>query len=222
MKLFNPKIIMIDVDGTMVNSVPDLAYCIDQMMQHLGKDKCGEKKIIKWIGNGIPRLVEMALTDNLGYRPDDSLQQKAQGIFLDFYAQNITGKSVLYDGVIEALDYMKNSGYILSCITNKAHRFTSPLLKSLDIFDYFEIILSGDTLPRKKPDPLSILHIANYFKINPKDCLMIGDSIIDIKTARAAGSNVICVSYGYNKDNDIVDANPDLIIESMRDLSEYI
>lgn len=223
MKLFNPKVIMIDVEGTIVNSIPDLAYCIDEMMQYLGsKDKCGEKKLIKWIGYGIPKFVEMVLIENLGYKPDANYQQKAEAVFRDFYAQNITKKSVLYDGVVEAFDYMKDSGYIITCITNKPHKFTIPLLKGLDIFKYFEIVISGDTLPRRKPDPLPILHIADNFKISAKDCLMLGDSTVDIKTAKAAGSSVICVSYGYGNYNDIVNANPDLIIESMSELSEYI
>ena len=108
--------------------------------------------------------------------------------------------------------------YLLGCVTNKAEQFTLPLLKALGIFDDFAIIISGDTLAKKKPDPMPLLHSAEYFGINPKDCLMLGDSVSDVKASRAAGFEIICMSYGYNHGNDIADENPDLVIDSMGEL----
>jgi phosphoglycolate phosphatase len=184
MKKFHPKLILIDVDGTLVDSVPDLAYCVDEMMIQLGMPTRGESRVRHWVGNGVPRLVERALTGDL--------------------------------------DYLQSKNYLLGCVTNKAEQFTHPLLKSLNIFDYFKIVISGDTLEKKKPDPLPLLHGARFFNIDPKECLMLGDSVSDVKAARAAGFDIICMSYGYNHGNNILEENPDLVIDSMTQLRECL
>ncbi|HIF89826.1 MAG TPA: phosphoglycolate phosphatase, partial [Candidatus Thioglobus sp.] len=208
MKTFKPKLIMIDVDGTLVDSVPDLTYCVDEMMKQLGKEPCGEAKVRQWVGNGVPKLVERALTGELEATPNSEDYEKAYPVFLELYAENTAKRSCLYDGVREGLDYMKSQGYLLGCVTNKAEQFTLPLLKALGIFDDFSIIISGDTLAKKKPDPLPLLHSAEYFGIEPKDCMMLGDSVSDVKASRAAGFAIICMSYGYNHGNDIANENP--------------
>ncbi|MBT3854193.1 MAG: phosphoglycolate phosphatase [Thiotrichales bacterium] len=222
MKIFQPKLVMIDVDGTLVDSVPDLAYCVDQMMIRLEMPIRGEERVRHWVGNGVPRLVERALTDELDGFPSQEAFDKAYPIFLDLYAQNSSVRSTLYEGVIEGLDYLKSRDCLLGCVTNKAEQFTLPLLKSLGIIDYFGIVISGDTLEKKKPDPLPLIHGANFFKINPKECLMLGDSVSDVKAARAAGFQIICMSYGYNHGNNIADENPDLVIDSMNQLRDHL
>ena len=222
MKIFQPKLVMIDVDGTLVDSVPDLAYCVDQMMIRLEMPIRGEERVRHWVGNGVPRLVERALTEELDGFPSNEAFDKAYPIFLDLYAQNSSVRSTLYEGVIEGLDYLKSKDCLLGCVTNKAEQFTLPLLKSLGIIDYFGIVISGDTLEKKKPDPLPLIHGANFFKINPKECLMLGDSVSDVKAARAAGFQIICMSYGYNHGNNIADENPDLVIDSMNQLRDHL
>ncbi len=213
---------MIDVDGTLVDSVPDLAYCVDELMMAMGKKKWGEAKVRNWVGNGVPKLVERSLTGELEGVADKKDYDKAYPIFLDLYAQNTSERSFLYDGVEVGVTYLKSQGYTLGCVTNKAEQFTHPLLKDLGIFDEFEIVISGDTLAKKKPDPLPLLHAAKHFGINPQDALMIGDSISDVKASRAAGFDIICMSYGYNHGDDIRDANPDLVIDSMSELKAYL
>ncbi|OQX44458.1 MAG: phosphoglycolate phosphatase, partial [Candidatus Sedimenticola endophacoides] len=121
-------------------------------------------------------------------------------------------------GVREGLDYLKGTGIHLGCVTNKAAQFTIPLLKALGIHDEFELIISGDTLPKKKPDPLPLLHAARHFDIAPAEALMLGDSVSDTKAARAAGFGIFCVSYGYNHGRDIREANPDHVIDSFVEL----
>jgi phosphoglycolate phosphatase len=222
MKTFQPKLIMIDVDGTLVDSVPDLAYCIDEMMQKLGLGKWGEAKVRHWVGNGIPKLVERALTGELEGRPIKEVFDIAYPIFLDLYEDNTAEKSYLYDGVREGLDYLKSQGYQLGCVTNKSEQFTHPLLKVLGIFNDFKIIISGDTLAKRKPDPMPLLYCAEHFNLKPEECLMLGDSVSDVKAARAAGFDIICMSYGYNHGNDIGDENPDLVIDSMSQLSDHL
>jgi phosphoglycolate phosphatase len=124
--------------------------------------------------------------------------------------------------VREGLDYLKSRGYKLGCVTNKATQFTLPLLKDLGVFDDFAIIICGDTLAKKKPDPLPLLHAAEYFGVAPAQALMLGDSVSDVKAARAAGFQIVCMSYGYNHGADIRDSHPDAVIDSMAELKELL
>lgn len=217
-----PEMVLIDVDGTLVDSVPDLHFCVDEMMKALDMPLRGEAKVRTWVGNGVERLVRRALTDSLEDEPDDALFEKAYPIFLDLYAENTSKRSVLYPGVIEGLDYLQSAGYKLGCVTNKAEQFTVPLLKDLGIFDRFGIVVSGDTLEEKKPHPMPLLHAAEHFGVEPENAMMLGDSMSDVKAARAAGFQIVCMSYGYNHGADIRDSNPDAVIDSMAELSSVL
>jgi phosphoglycolate phosphatase len=212
--------ILIDVDGTLVDSVPDLAWCVDEMMQQLGRDTHGEEKVRDWVGNGVERLVRRALVGQLDGEPADTDFDKAYPIFLDLYAENTSKRSHLFDGVREGLEYLKSTGIKLGCVTNKAARFTQPLLKDLGIADEFEIIISGDTLPEKKPHPMPLLHGAEFFGVQPENAMMLGDSVSDVKASRDAGFQIVCMSYGYNHGEDIRNYNPDAVIDSMAQLPE--
>ncbi len=218
----NPEMILIDVDGTMVDSVPDLAFCVDEMMQALGREPRGEERVRDWVGNGVERLVRRALVGQLNGEPDEADFDRAYPIFLDLYADNTSRRSVLYPGVREGLNYLQAAGYALGCVTNKAGRFTLPLLKDLGIYNVFSIVISGDTLQYRKPHPAPLLHAAEFFKLDPAHALMVGDSISDVKAARAAGFMVACVPYGYNHGEDIRDAKPDLLIDTLADLKSEL
>jgi phosphoglycolate phosphatase len=217
-----PQMVLIDLDGTLIDSVPDLAYCIDALMARLDLPARGEIKVRQWVGNGIERLVKRALLDRLDGEPDQALLDKALPIYFDLYKENLSKRSRLYPGVEEGLQFLRGAGYKLGCITNKAAAFTEPLLKDLGIYDYFRIVVSGDTLPVKKPDPQPLLHAARFFKVEPGRALMVGDSISDVKAARAAGFQVVCVGYGYNHGQDIRDARPDAVIDSLAQLSALL
>lgn len=217
-----PAMVLIDVDGTLVDSVPDLAYCVDEMMKQLDMPTHGETKVRNWVGNGVERLVRRALIGQLDGEPDDALYEKAYPVFLELYADNTSKRSCLYPGVKEGLAYLKSEGYPLGCVTNKAAQFTEPLLKDLAVFDYFSIVISGDTLEKKKPDPMPLLHAAKFFDVAPEQALMIGDSISDVKAARAAGFQIVCMTYGYNHGVDIREAKPDAIMDSMAELPEVL
>lgn len=214
--------ILIDVDGTLVDSVPDLAYCVDEMMKQLGMPERGEAAVRHWVGNGVERLVMRALVNNLDGDPEPTLFEKALPIFRELYAQNTSQRSFLYDGVQEGLDYMKQSGYRLGCVTNKAREFTLPILRDLGVEDYFEVIICGDDTARKKPDPLPLLTAAERVSVKPEHSLMLGDSQSDVKAARAAGFQIICMSYGYNHGEDIRSFDPDAVIDSFTELQDHI
>jgi phosphoglycolate phosphatase len=222
MTLKKPKMILIDVDGTLVDSVPDLAYCVDEMMKQLGRPAYGEDKVRDWVGNGVERLVRRALVGQLDGEPGEEEFARAYPIFLELYAENTSQRSHLFPGVREGLDYLKSQGYLLGCVTNKAARFTIPLLKDLGIHDEFGIVVSGDTLAVKKPDPQPLLHAAAHFDVAPAESLMVGDSKSDVAAARAAGFQIVCMSYGYNHGEDIRNYAPDAVVDSMAELSGLV
>mgnify|MGYP001820002050 FL=1 len=213
-----PAMVLIDVDGTLVDSVPDLTYCVDEMMKQLDMSVHGEAKVRNWVGNGVERLVRRALIGKLDGEPDEALYERAYPIFIELYRENTSKRSNLYPGVKEGLEYLKAEGYPIGCVTNKAAQFTEPLLQDLGVYDYFSIVISGDTLEKKKPDPMPLLHAATFFKVAPEKALMIGDSISDVKAARAAGFKIFCMTYGYNHGVDIREANPDEVMDSMTEL----
>ncbi|MEA3276596.1 MAG: phosphoglycolate phosphatase [Pseudomonadota bacterium] len=217
-----PKMILIDVDGTLVDSVPDLAFCVDAMMARLGRPPHGEAMVRNWVGNGVERLVRRALVGQLDGEPDETDYEQAYPVFLGLYRENTSKRSVLYPGVREGLDYLKAAGYPLGCVTNKAAQFTEPLLQDLGVRDYFAIVVSGDSLQRKKPDPLPLFHAAEHFGVRPADALMVGDSVSDVKAARAAGFGIVCMSYGYNHGRDVREAHPDAVIDSLTELKGFL
>ncbi len=217
-----PEMVLIDVDGTLVDSVPDLAWCADEMMKAIGHEPHGEAKVRDWVGNGVERLVRRSLIGRLDGEPDDALFNQAYPIFLELYAENTCKRSILYPGVREGLEYMQSAGYKLGCVTNKDEQFTLPILRQLGIYDVFALIVSGDTLPVKKPDPGPLLYAAEKLGVAPENALMLGDSQSDIKAAHAAGFQIICMSYGYNHGEDVRTYNPDAVIDSMAQLPDYI
>ncbi len=218
MSIRKPRMILIDVDGTLVDSVPDLAWCVDEMMRRLGRAPHGEAKVRNWVGNGVERLCRRALVGQLDGEPPNEDFERAYPVFLELYAENTSKRSRLYPGVREGIDYFKSQGYLLGCVTNKAAQFTLPLLKDLCLYPDFGIVVSGDTLAVKKPDPQPLLHAAAHFGVSPQESLMIGDSRSDVTAARAAGFQIVCMSYGYNHGEDIRNYDPDLVVDSMSEL----
>ncbi len=217
-----PEMVLIDVDGTLVDSVPDLAYCVDEMLKALDMPVRGEERVRHWVGNGVERLVCRGLINDLNGEPDEALFEKAMPIFNALYAENTSKRSCLYPGVKEALEFLRTTDVKIGCVTNKAAQFTLPILKDLGIADYFEIVICGDTLEKKKPDPMPLLHAAEQLAVLPQNSLMLGDSMSDVKAARAAGFSIICMSYGYNHGEDIRDYHPDAVVDRMDEIKQLI
>ncbi len=217
-----PQLVLIDVDGTLVDSVPDIAYCVDQTMHQLGLPERGEAAVRCWVGNGVENLVKRALINQMDGKSDDALFQRALPIFWNLYSDNICVRSVLYDDVIEGLEYLRSQDYKIGCVTNKARTFTLPLLAQLQISQYFKVIICGDDTARKKPDPLPLLTAAKRLDAKPEQSLMLGDSKSDVQAARAAGFQIICMSYGYNHGENIDSYAPDAVIDSMAELKALI
>lgn len=215
--------ILFDLDGTLVDSVPDLAWCVDTMLREFGLPGAGEEEVRLWVGNGAERLVKRALTRTMEGEPQDGrFFLRAFDRVLELYGENTDRYSRLYPGVHEGLAYARTLGCPLGCVTNKAERFTLPLLNSLGIYDDFRIIVGGDTLPARKPDPLPLLYCAEQCDAEPGCSVMVGDSINDVHAARGAGMRILCVSYGYNHGNDIGREGPDAVMHSLAELPAHL
>ncbi|MGH6634733.1 MAG: phosphoglycolate phosphatase [Gammaproteobacteria bacterium] len=217
-----PKLILFDLDGTLVDSIPDLAYSIDAMLEQLRMSPHGVEKVKLWVGNGAERLVKRALTGGADEEPDQRLFQGAFAIFSDSYAQNTCRQTRLYPGVREGIDYLLQAGYALGCITNKRQRFTRPLLGALGLLSGFSVVVSGDSLAEKKPSPEPLLYAALNLGVSAEDSLMVGDSINDVLAARAARMPIIGVRYGYNHGEDITQARPDYVLDSLAELQRLL
>ena len=198
----------------MLHSAPELAESANRMLRDLGYPAVSQDLLMSYIGNGLPWLVKRALTGDMHAEPEAALFQQALPIFEKHYA-GLLLHSKPYDGVITDLEAMKAAGFSLGCITNKAARFTGPLLENSGLAQYFEIVLSGDSLPEKKPHPMPLLHAANLFGVPAAWVLMIGDSKNDVIAARAAGCPVFCVPYGYNHGQPMDGLDVDAVIASL-------
>jgi phosphoglycolate phosphatase len=216
------KMVMIDLDGTLIHTAPDLADCANRMLADLGRAPAPVATVMTWIGNGVPRLVKRALTGDMWAEPEVALFEKAQAIFQKQYLAHVSDLSRPFPGVVAGLARLKARGFHLACITNKAEVFTLPLLRNLDLYNYFELVLSGDSLPKQKPDPLPLLHACQHFGISPDHGMLVGDSSNDVEAARAAGMPVICVTYGYNHGHDIRASHPDAVVDSLEAVEPFL
>ncbi len=216
------KMVMIDLDGTLIHTAPDLAACANRMLADLGRAPAPVETVMTWIGNGVPRLVKRALTGEMWGESETELFDMALAIFQQHYLAHVSDLSRPFPGVVAGLDRLKARGFHLACITNKAEAFTLPLLRNLELYKYFELVLSGDSLPKQKPDPLPLRHACQHFGITPEHGVLIGDSSNDVEAARAAGMPVICVSYGYNHGHDIRAAHPDAVVDSLEAVETYL
>jgi phosphoglycolate phosphatase len=207
--------VVIDLDGTLLHTAPDLAEAANRMLAEMGLAPIAEDLIKTYIGNGVSRLIKRVLTRSMDGEPAAELFATAQPIYEKHYLEVVSLNSRPFPDVVEGLKSMKQAGYRLACITNKAAKFTIPLLKDTGLHDYFELILSGDSLPKRKPDPLPLLHACQQFGVTPDKMLLIGDSLNDTQAARAAGCHVFCVPYGYNRGSDVRDLDLDAVVSSL-------
>jgi phosphoglycolate phosphatase len=216
------KAIVLDLDGTLLDTAGDIAAAANRMLQELGRAPLDEATVRSYIGNGVSRLVKRALTGTFDGEPEPALFDAAMALFRKHYTQTLTATTRPYPGVREGLQAMKDAGFRLACITNKAACFTTPLLAAMELAPFFEAVIAGDALPAKKPDPLPLIHLAGQFGVAPEEMLLIGDSKNDVQAARAAGCHVFCVPYGYNRDGDVRALGPDRVVERIGDALESI
>lgn len=208
---FKVKAVMIDLDGTLIHTAPEIARAANSMLDLLARPTLEEKQIEAYIGEGAITLIKRCLTEQHDGEPEAELLAQAQQLFFAAYA-DIVAESKPYPHVMEGLQTMQNAGYRLACITNKPASFTLPLLEKSQLLPYFDVVASGDTLQKKKPEPDQIFYICDKFQVAVSDAVLIGDSNTDISAARNAGCYVFAVPYGYNQGRHIEASTVDALI----------
>ncbi len=217
-----PSVIGFDLDGTLVDSAPDLAAAINQMLVDLGRPAAPIESVREWVGNGAAMLVKRALVNSVNSTLVDTVTdaefEPAMKMFGQRYAEENGRQAKLYPGVHETLMELGQHSIPLVLVTNKPLQFTLPLLRALQLDGVFVLVLGGECLPRKKPDPMPLLHICEQLQVEPARSLFVGDSRNDVLAARAAGYLSAAVPYGYNHGEPITMAQPDWMLESMSQL----
>lgn len=213
-----PRLVMFDLDGTLVDSVPDLAAAIDKTLLVLGQPAAGIEQVRDWVGNGAKVLVRRALAGGLQHaHVDDSLAEQALALFMQHYAEN-HGLTQVYPGVRQTLGWFREQQIELAIVTNKPEQFVAPLLDGQGLGGYFRWIIGGDTLPQQKPDPAALLHVMRLAGVESAHALFIGDSRNDVVAARAAGVTCVAVTYGYNHGRPIAEENPACVLNNLAEL----
>jgi len=212
---FAVRAVAFDLDGTLLHTLPDIAAASDRMLRALGRPEVGEARVRSYIGNGIPRLVKRLLTGEMQAEPPAAIFEPAFEAFLRHYRDTFLASPTPFPGVLEGLEGMRGAGLRLACVTNKARAFTEPMLEATGLARFFEVVLSGDSLSAKKPDPAPLLHVAERFALAPAELLMVGDSDNDTRAARAAGCPVVCVPYGYRGGMTLRDLDCDAIVDDL-------
>ena len=219
------QLLIFDFDGTLIDSVPDLADATNAMLTTLGKETYPIDSIRNWVGNGSRMLVERALVGQVEVLKGELTAVEAdhaEQVFFDAY-NNISGsKTVAYPDVDSGLKKLQAAGYILALVTNKPIRFVPKILQSFGWQDLFAEVLGGDSLPVKKPDPAPLLHVCNALNINPAQAVMIGDSRNDILAGQNANIDTLGLSYGYNYGQDIRELNPTAAFDDFAALVDYL
>jgi phosphoglycolate phosphatase len=200
MKTSNPlSAILIDLDGTLMDTVPDLAAAANRMRLDFGLPELPVDRIALFVGKGADVLIHRALTDDMDGHVDEAALARGRSSFYPHYHELNGTETVVYEGVPEALRLMCQSGLKLACVTNKPREFTLPLLERLGLSGWFSSVVAGDDVQQPKPDPALLLEACRRLGVEPLAALMIGDSINDVLAAQAAGMGVILVETGYNE-----------------------
>lgn len=213
-----PRLVMFDLDGTLMDSVPDLAAAVDKMLMLLGREPAGIARVRDWVGNGSRVLVRRALAGGLEHEGvSDEFADEALALFMQAYSGGHELTAV-YPGVRECLDWLRERKVKLAIITNKPAQFIEPLLEEKGLAGYFDWLVGGDTLPQQKPDPAALFWVMDKAGVAPGESLFVGDSRNDVRAAKAATVRCAALTYGYNHGEPIADEHPALVLDDLREL----
>ena len=213
-----------DLDGTLVDSVPELHKALNKTLEVFAKSSAQIEDVKCWIGNGSKVLVHRALSNSvvIDKSISDAQLDDAHQMFLDEYAQSDHSLDTLYPNVVTTLKALKDLGTTLAVLTNKPERFVPDILAHHKITDYFANVIGGDTFEQSKPNPVGILHLQELHHVELCDMLMVGDSENDIKAAKNAGIQSVGLTYGYNYGKPISDANPSNVFDDIAELLNIV
>ncbi|MBQ0745120.1 MAG: phosphoglycolate phosphatase [Marinobacter sp.] len=223
--LFNarwPAVALFDLDGTLVDSAPDLAAAVDLTLEQLGRKPAGIKQVRQWVGHGSPILMRRALAGKADWEPangsDEALFNDSLKLFYRNYQQLNGQYSTVYAGVEACLEILNDRSCRMAVVTNKPEQFVSPLLEQMGLEHHFELVVGGDTLSTKKPDPAPLLHAMKALQGSRGTTVMVGDSAADVSAAQAAGIPCVAVTYGYNFGRSVQALGADAVVDSLSEL----
>ena len=217
------RAVLFDLDGTLIDTLPDLHAAACAMLNDLGRPPLPLESIRAYVGRGIPNLIKRVLANSLHVAEDPNPPPpEAVASYRRHYARENGRNAKVYPGVLEGLASLRAQGVPLGVVTNKADTFIQPLLEQTGLSGYFEVLVGGDRLPKVKPDPMPLVWACGRLGVSPAETLFIGDSINDALAARAAGCPVFLLPYGYNEDRDVHELDCDAIVESVRDAVKLI
>jgi phosphoglycolate phosphatase len=207
-----------DLDGTLIDTAPDLSVAVNAMLLGLNGRKLSEERIREHIGGGIERLVDRTLSEGLREVPDARVRSTGLAMFVRAYGEHLFQHSRLYPGVSETLHQLASAGVALCCVTNKQSRFALPLLEAARLNSLLAFTLCADRIADRKPSPNLLLAAGARLGIEPAELLYVGDSHADVAAARAAGCPVVAVDYGYGDKQSLAQARPDSMLGDLREL----
>lgn len=215
--------VLFDLDGTLVDSIPDLASSVNAMLVAMDYPTLSIEKITTFVGKGMQHLIWLALSEHIApATPSETQLKQGIALFSSAYEQQTQNTiSTIFDGVIEGLEAFKAAGCQLAVVTNKPIEFAPTLLEKLQLQDYFEIIIGGNSCAEKKPHPLPFLYACEQLGIIPEQALVIGDSGNDSEAARRAGIDVLLVPYGYNEGKNVQSLDCDGIVSSIAEAAKW-
>lgn len=214
--------VVIDLDGTLLDTVADLTAAVNAMLADLGRAPLAEPDVRRYVGKGARVLVHRALAGSLDGRVDEALADRAMAAFERHYARENGVSATPYPQASEGLEAMRAKGLRLACVTNKPQSFADALLARTGLARHFELTLGGDALPRRKPDPMPLHHVARHFGLDPSCMVAIGDSLNDAQAARAAGMPVMVVPYGYNEGRPADSIDADAVVATLLEAAQRI
>lgn len=214
------KALLFDLDGTLINSRDDIADSVNLALAEMNFPLIERSAVFDFIGEGVVNLLRRSLTESLGENPDEARIKTAVEVFKIRYGENCLVKTVLYDEVARVLDQL--NGFKKAVVTNKPYKFSVDILDGLRVSEYFETVAGGDTFPQRKPHAMPLLAVAESLGVGPEECVMIGDSRIDISAGKNAGTKTIGCIYGFRSRRELEEAGADLLIEKFTDLPDAL
>lgn len=213
---------IIDLDGTMLDTVPDFELALNGMRAELGLAPITQQTIAPMVGKGSEKLIRDVLSLDLPPERVEELYERAMEAYQRHYLAINGERATMYEGVTEGLAKLRSLGLRVACVTNKPVSFAQPLLAQKGLAQYFDLFYGGDSLPKKKPDPLPLLQVCRDFDLAPAQVVAIGDSSNDAQAARAAGCFVLTVPYGYNHGRPVHEIDSDGIVATLLDAANLI
>lgn len=211
------QLLIFDLDGTLIDSKLDLAHSVNAMLGHMGREPLPHEVVSSYVGNGAPVLVRRAL----GPEATEAQVQNGLEYFLAYYRDHMLDYTTLYPGVRKTLDTLRMDGIQMAVLTNKPVRFSNAIIEGLGLSSHFIQVFGGNSFDQKKPHPIGIQTLLDQTKVAPDQALMVGDSAVDVQTARNAGIRACGVTYGFQPETLTADP-PDFLIGNMEELPQII